>query len=226
MTETSPSTRPRDDTRGRILDVALELFAEHGFAATSTRELSERLGFTKAALYYHFRTKDDLLPALVGPALAELEAVVVAAPTRITMAARRDLLERYIALVSGHRQLIKVLSQDPSTANHPALGASASIYERLIRLLSGADQPDTYDRARVRSALGGIHAALLHADPADDLAIVRRAALVSACGALGVPAPRHTPPGSECADPSRHRTADSGAAPAQAARVDAPLRGD
>ena len=53
-----------DDTRARILKAALHLFAEHGFAGTSTREISERLGFTKAALYYHFRTKDDLLAAI------------------------------------------------------------------------------------------------------------------------------------------------------------------
>lgn len=218
-TETSQSTGARDDTRGRILVVALELFAEHGFAATSTRELSERLGFTKAALYYHFRTKDDLLAALIAPALTELETLVVAAPVRITVAARRHLLERYITLVSGQQQLIQVLSQDPSTANSPALAASAPLYERLIRLLSGADEPDTFDRARVRFALGGIHAALLHADPADDLALVRCAALVSACGALGVPAPRTNPSGSGRAERSHHLTPDSGVAPAGAARA-------
>ena len=46
------------------MEAALDLFAEKGFAQTATRELAERLGFTKAALYYHFRTKDDLLAAL------------------------------------------------------------------------------------------------------------------------------------------------------------------
>ena len=40
----------RDETRDRILEVTLQLIADHGFAATSTREISERLGFTKAAL--------------------------------------------------------------------------------------------------------------------------------------------------------------------------------
>ena len=39
-----------DQTRARILDVALELIADRGFAATSTREIAERLGVTKAAL--------------------------------------------------------------------------------------------------------------------------------------------------------------------------------
>ena len=51
-------------TRERILDVALDLFIEKGYDKTSLREIAEQLGFTKAALYYHFATKDDILMAL------------------------------------------------------------------------------------------------------------------------------------------------------------------
>jgi AcrR family transcriptional regulator len=51
-------------TRERILDVALDLFIEKGFDKTSLREIAEQLGFTKAALYYHFASKDDILMGL------------------------------------------------------------------------------------------------------------------------------------------------------------------
>jgi AcrR family transcriptional regulator len=51
-------------TRERILDVALDLFTEKGFDGASLREIAERLGVTKAALYYHFASKDDILLAL------------------------------------------------------------------------------------------------------------------------------------------------------------------
>ncbi|HXW33473.1 MAG TPA: TetR/AcrR family transcriptional regulator [Acidimicrobiales bacterium] len=51
-------------TRERILDVALDLFTEKGFDSTSLREIAEKLGVTKAALYYHFASKDDILMAL------------------------------------------------------------------------------------------------------------------------------------------------------------------
>ncbi|MGH9016576.1 MAG: TetR/AcrR family transcriptional regulator [Acidimicrobiales bacterium] len=51
-------------TRERILDIALDLFIEKGFDKTSLREIAERLGFSKAALYYHFASKDDILLAL------------------------------------------------------------------------------------------------------------------------------------------------------------------
>ena len=53
-----------NDTRQRILDVALDLFIEQGFDGTSLRQIAEQLGVTKAALYYHFESKDDILMAL------------------------------------------------------------------------------------------------------------------------------------------------------------------
>ena len=55
------------DTRERILAVANELFTEQGYEGTSLREIADRLGFTKAALYYHFRSKDEILVALLEP---------------------------------------------------------------------------------------------------------------------------------------------------------------
>jgi AcrR family transcriptional regulator len=56
--------RPRGSTRERILDIALALFNENGYDKTSLREIAERLGTTKAALYYHFERKEDILLAL------------------------------------------------------------------------------------------------------------------------------------------------------------------
>src|SRR5579871_5338427 len=54
----------KENTRERILDVALELFIQQGFDGTSLREIAEQLGVTKAALYYHFESKEDILMAL------------------------------------------------------------------------------------------------------------------------------------------------------------------
>jgi AcrR family transcriptional regulator len=61
----APSAKAEQtDTRERILDVALDLFIEKGYDKTSLREIAEGLGFTKAALYYHFPSKQDILKAL------------------------------------------------------------------------------------------------------------------------------------------------------------------
>jgi AcrR family transcriptional regulator len=56
--------RDASSTRERILDIALDLFIEQGFDKTSLRQIAEKLGFSKAALYYHFASKDDILMAL------------------------------------------------------------------------------------------------------------------------------------------------------------------
>ena len=65
-----------ETTHGRILEVSAELFAEQGYDATSLREIADRMGFTKAALYYHFQSKDDILKALVDPAFEILDELL------------------------------------------------------------------------------------------------------------------------------------------------------
>ncbi|MEV5072528.1 TetR/AcrR family transcriptional regulator [Microbacterium sp. LMI12-1-1.1] len=52
---------PRDE----ILDAAAALFVEHGFAATTTRAIADRIGIRQASLYYHFAGKDDILVELL-----------------------------------------------------------------------------------------------------------------------------------------------------------------
>ena len=180
----------REETRDRILDAALELMAANGYAGTSTRQIAERLGFTKAALYYHFRTKDDLLAALVARGVSELAAMVEGQLPRPATAPRRALLAAYADLVAAHQNLIRVLSADPSAERRAPVAAAAPLYDRLTELLAGQESPGAGPRARVRAALGGLHAALLHAPPDDDPAEVRAAAIAAACGALGIPAPR------------------------------------
>jgi AcrR family transcriptional regulator len=51
-------------TRERILEIALDLFTTQGYDKTSMHEIAERLGFSKAAIFYHFASKQDILVAL------------------------------------------------------------------------------------------------------------------------------------------------------------------
>jgi AcrR family transcriptional regulator len=180
----------RDETRDRILEVTLQLIADHGFAATSTREISERLGFTKAALYYHFRTKEDLLAAIVAPAIEDLKTLLAKAGPGSGPASRRKVVEGYVELVASHADLIRVVSDDPAVRRCGVLAATVPLYDRLARLLSGAEAPDGAQRARVRAALGAVHTALLHAAPDDDQDVVRATAQAAAFAVLGLHAPR------------------------------------
>ena len=180
------------ETRARILAEALGLIAEHGYAATSTREVCERMGFTKAALYYHFRSKDELLAELVEPQLADLRTLVPADDEVFSPTARRGLLTAYVDMVLRHADLMRVLYEDPSVRQHPALAEASHSYAGLVRALSGLAEPSPPARARARGALGAVNAVLLRAEPGDEPTELRAAALAAGCGALGIPAPRHS----------------------------------
>lgn len=67
--------RPGATARDEVLDAAAELFTTLGVAATSTRQIAEAVGIRQASLYHHFRTKDDILAALLsGTVLSSLAA--------------------------------------------------------------------------------------------------------------------------------------------------------
>lgn len=67
--------RPGYD-RDRVRDIALELFNEQGYDATSVADVAQRLGLTKSALYHHFPSKEALLEAALDEALGGLEAAL------------------------------------------------------------------------------------------------------------------------------------------------------
>ena len=95
---------PRGDTRERIQAIALELFAEQGYEKTSLREIAERLGVTKAALYYHFKTKEDIVASFMEDRAAALQEIVTWAQGQPrTVETRREVLRRYAALMTSSR---------------------------------------------------------------------------------------------------------------------------
>src|SRR5262247_2597927 len=98
----------RGDTRGRIQHVALELFTEQGYEATSLREIAERLGVTKAALYYHFKTKEDIVGSLVQDRIDALQELFDWADTQPRgPERRREFIRRYADELhqSGHYEI-------------------------------------------------------------------------------------------------------------------------
>jgi AcrR family transcriptional regulator len=85
----------RTNTREQIRSVALEMFAERGYAGTSLREIAERLGVTKAAVYYHFSTKEDILASLLEDFLVQLDELIAWTATQPRSAeTRRAALEQ------------------------------------------------------------------------------------------------------------------------------------
>lgn len=103
------------DTRQRLLDVALTLVSQHGFAGTSLQMIADELGFSKAAIYYHFRARDQLLIALMEPLLHQIRRVVEMAESQHTPRTRMDaMVQGFAGVVARNRSLAAVMVFDPS----------------------------------------------------------------------------------------------------------------
>jgi AcrR family transcriptional regulator len=144
-----------DDTRQRILDVAVDLFIERGYAGTSVRDISERLGMTKGSLYYHFASKDDLLAALVEPMLAELDDFIVDA-SRTGQPASRELIERLVSILDEHGVILRSLMSDPSVLHGLMKRSMPQRLAALQRAVAGGN--DEAAMLRGRCAIGCINA--------------------------------------------------------------------
>ena len=178
-------------TRERILDVSLELFNERGYDKTSLREIAERLDVTKAALYYHFERKEDILlelhlrlHALGLKALGHLESL---ASDQQRADAWPAVLDRFIDQLLSNRELIllhmrnyNALDQMQHDDRHEA--ENEDLQQRLTRLLANGDVP-LAQRVRMACSIGAVMAVIggyggvFGTVPADELAELVRDAI-------------------------------------------------
>ena len=72
---TAPIPVPGDATpvRDRLVRTALRLFAEHGYAGVSNRQIVEACGCTKGAIYWYFESKEDLFRSVLSETLADFQ---------------------------------------------------------------------------------------------------------------------------------------------------------
>jgi AcrR family transcriptional regulator len=121
-------------TRERILDEAMRLFSEHGYAATSIAKIEAAAGLTPGAggLYHHFASKEAVLGAGIERQLARLAALreirnVLGSLDDLN--AELTLMARYIlAELDSESELLRILASD--ARNRPQLLSSA--VEQLV----------------------------------------------------------------------------------------------
>lgn len=149
------------DTRQRLIDVAVDLFTTHSFAGTSLQMIADEMGFTKAAIYYHFRTREELLTAVLAPIFEQLRAVIEGAEAQRGANAQADhMLCGYAELAVANRALVSVLACDPSviTLLHQQPHWADLITRQLALLAGGEREPGGLIKATV--ALAGISSAV------------------------------------------------------------------
>lgn len=152
----------RSDTREKIQDVALELFGEQGYDKTSLREIAERLGVTKAALYYHFKTKEEIITSLLHAAGERLDEVAAwITQLEPTPANRRALLTRYSEAIAGdhgrHVKLMRLMQENQPALRELAAGLKGQ--ERLRVFVDFMTDPDASlaEQLRCRLSLMVLH---------------------------------------------------------------------
>ncbi|WP_052398148.1 TetR/AcrR family transcriptional regulator [Streptomyces sp. NRRL F-5123] len=113
----------RGDTRGRIQQIALELFAEQGYEKTSLREIAERLDVTKAALYYHFKTKEDIITSIAEDLARPVEELVAWAEGQPrTLATKQELLRRYSDILWKSFSFFRFIQENQATVRDLNIG--------------------------------------------------------------------------------------------------------
>jgi len=102
------------DLRAQIMLTAKRLFIQHGYHGLAMRQISEALGVSKAALYYHFKDKEELFLAILEAYLDEMEAAldgILAEPVDCT-----EKIRHFIAFVlaqpTDQRAIIRLASQE------------------------------------------------------------------------------------------------------------------
>ncbi|MFB9837217.1 TetR/AcrR family transcriptional regulator [Actinoallomurus acaciae] len=163
----------RSGTRERIQAVAVELFAEHGYDKTSLREIAERLDVTKAALYYHFNTKEDIVVSLFDDLIAGLDEIIDWAKEQpSTPETRQEIVRRYARLSRDRpKGMMRFIQESKTTMQELAPGEK--LHHRFDTLSKMLCSPDASLTDQLRSRLALIPASasmfmLKDADATDD----------------------------------------------------------
>jgi AcrR family transcriptional regulator len=168
------------DTRTRIQQVALELFTEHGYEKTSLREVAERLGVTKAALYYHFKSKEEIVNSFVEDRMRMMDELITWAEAQPPgVATRRALLSRYADDLFGKNRFPVMRFFEQNQTVLKSLPAGLQMRERLMhvaRLLAGPDQ-SAENEVRAALAIFAVHSSFFTMRPETSVEERRNVAL-------------------------------------------------
>jgi AcrR family transcriptional regulator len=109
------------DTRGRLIEAALGVFAAHGFEGASTREIARRAGVALAALPYHFTTKDALWRAAADRIFERLASTIAARLDGLDGVDRatqlRLILREFVRFSASHPELHRFMIHEGFVAS-------------------------------------------------------------------------------------------------------------
>lgn len=166
MLADSPPQRPFSIIRWtpaqrRTMTAALDLIGVHGVSGTSLQMIADAVGVTKAAVYYQFKTKDEIVIAVTANELAILEDGLLAAEAeRDRPKARKLLLDQVIDLAVSRRRWVSTLINDPVVVrllgeHEPFRQFMARLYSVLLEEQEGDDTVARVSAAVLSAAIAG-----------------------------------------------------------------------
>lgn len=147
-------------TRERILQVAMELFCEHGVQRTSMQDIAAAIGVTKPALYYHFRSRHEIVESLMQPMIDDVATFLSKYEGRTTPD-QREVLNDLFDLQYAHRTAGLILLRELTTLADVIDAEAIQVWRhRTLHLLTGPD-PTLDQQLRAGVAIGGLADATL-----------------------------------------------------------------
>jgi AcrR family transcriptional regulator len=135
-----------EQTRQQILETAQRLFAELGYDATSLQMIADEMGLTKAAVYYHFRAKSDILHAIMQPGIRRIEALLdEAAAMRGRRARIEHVVNGLVDFLVQNRHYAVMAANDPAARRNKLDDEAIMVRLRALTLFFG-DNPTGAER--------------------------------------------------------------------------------
>lgn len=158
----STTTAPRQDNRRQqLLGTAARLFRQHGYHATSMRDIASAVGMLPGSIYYHFASKDELLVTVYREGVSRIAERLDAA-----VAGKKEPWQQLEAACIAHLQtlldhsdyaqvVIRVLPDDAPAVRVRLAALRDQYEERFKDLVAALDLPAYVDRHYLRLLLLG-----------------------------------------------------------------------
>jgi AcrR family transcriptional regulator len=135
--------RPRGAGRTQLHEVALRLFAVHGVEGTSLQAIADEMGVSKAAVYYHYKTKDDLVLGILAPLTEQLSTVMEQILARRGRQARLDaFITGLVDLALDNHDQFAMMLGDPAASRILQAHALTQGWADLLELVGDASEDD------------------------------------------------------------------------------------
>ncbi|MEM8529304.1 MAG: helix-turn-helix domain-containing protein [Chloroflexota bacterium] len=142
-------------TRERILAVAARLFAERGYAGTSVRDIAAELGIANPSIYYHFKSKGDLLVELLTEPLKRVEVAALEAEQLSGEARARKIIGGLLESLEVHGGIVMTVAHDNQNIPSPHRQIALEMRPYLIDLLKEVTAEDNRE-LRITMAIGAV----------------------------------------------------------------------